>query len=157
VAPDEYADLTTPFSDPTIPGAVTSQTWSIPAVSGEVGGLRRAITRYATAHSVTDPPISDMKVAVSEAVTNSVLHAFPSGEPGTITVLVTVDERAALLTVVVTDDGTGVRPRPDSPGLGLGLPLITTLARTAKISAGPSGQGTRVHMTFGLRSAGVLS
>jgi anti-sigma regulatory factor (Ser/Thr protein kinase) len=136
---------------------VTSQTWSIRAVSGEVGGLRRAITRYATANSVADPPISDVRVAVSEAVTNAVVHAFPGGEPGTVTVVVTVDERAALLTVVVTDDGTGVRPRPDSPGLGLGLPLITTLATTAKFSAGPGGRGTRVHMTFGLGSAGVLS
>jgi serine/threonine-protein kinase RsbW len=136
---------------------VTSQTWSIPAVSDEVGGLRRAITRYVMTHSVADPPISDMRVAVSEAVTNAVVHAFPSGVPGTVTVLVTVDEVAAVLTVVVTDDGTGVRPRADSPGLGLGLPLITTLAKTAKITAGPDGHGTRVHMTFGLDCTGVLS
>jgi len=136
---------------------VTSQSWSIPAVAAEVGDLRRAITRYVTSHSVADPPVSDMKVAVSEAVTNAVVHGFPSGNPGTVTVLVTVDEPAALLTVVVTDDGSGVRPRPDSPGLGLGLPLITTLARTAKISAGPDGHGTRVRMTFGLDCPGVLS
>ena len=137
--------------------AMTSQTWSISAVSGEVGNLRRAITRYVATQSVADPPISDMKLAVSEAVTNAVVHGSPSGEPGTVTVLVRVDPRAALLTVVVTDDGAGIRPRPDSPGLGLGLPLITTLARTAKISAGPHGHGTRVHMTFGLDSGGVLS
>ena len=130
--------------------ATPSQSWSFPAVAHEVAVLRLALTRYVTGQSVFEPIIADMKLAVSEAVTNSVVHGFPSGEPGTITVLATVDAVAALLTVVVTDDGGGVRPRADSPGLGLGLPLITTLAKTANISAGPDGQGTRVSMTFAL-------
>ena len=136
---------------------MTSETWSIPAVAAEVGDLRRAITRYVTRHSVADPPISDMKLAVSEAVTNAVVHGYINTEPGTVTVLVAVDADAELLTVTVTDDGSGMHPRPDSPGLGLGLPLITTLAKTAKISAGPGGLGTRVRMTFALGSPGVLS
>ena len=101
--------------------------------------------------------MADLKVAVSEAVTNAVVHGYPGREPGTVTVLVTIDDAAALLTVTVTDDGGGVRPRPDSPGLGLGLPLMTTLAKTAKFTAGPGGIGTRVRMTFGLDSPGVLS
>jgi anti-sigma regulatory factor (Ser/Thr protein kinase) len=130
--------------------AIPSETWSFPAVTHEVADLRRAFTQYLTGQSVAEPTIADMKLAVSEAVTNSVVHGFPSGEPGTVTVVATVDAAAALLTVVVTDDGGGVRPRPDRPGLGLGLPLITTLAETATISAGPDGHGTRVSMTFGL-------
>ena len=130
--------------------AIPSETWSFPAVTHEVAVLRRALTQYVTGHSVVGQTIADMKLAVSEAVTNSVVHGFPSGAPGTITVVATVDAAAALLTVVVTDDGGGIRPRPDSPGLGLGLPLITTLAQTANISAGPNGRGTRVSMTFAL-------
>ena len=134
-----------------------SETWSIRAVAAEVSVLRRAITRYLSGHSVADPPISDVKLAVSEAVSNSVIHGYTDTEPGTVTVLVNVDAVAALLTVTVTDDGSGMHPRPDSPGLGLGLPLITTVAKTAKISAGPDGLGTRVRMTFGLDCRGVLS
>ena len=136
---------------------MSSKTWSIPALAAEVGDLRRAITRYVTEHSVADPPISDMKLAISEAVTNAVIHGYTNREPGTVTVLVDVDAGAALLAVTVTDDGSGVRPRSDSPGLGLGLPLITTLAKTANISAGPGGVGTCVRMTFGLHCPGVLS
>jgi anti-sigma regulatory factor (Ser/Thr protein kinase) len=136
---------------------VTSESWSIRAVAAEVGGLRRALTRYVTGHSIADPPMSDMRLAVSEAVNNAVVHGYTQREPGTVTVLAAVDPDAALLTVTVTDDGDGMQPRPDSPGLGLGLPLITTVARTAKITAGPGGRGTRVKMTFGLDSPGVLS
>jgi anti-sigma regulatory factor (Ser/Thr protein kinase) len=136
---------------------MSSATWSIRAVAAEVGELRRAVTRYVAGQSVGDPPISDVRLAVSEAVSNAVIHGYTDTEPGTVTVLVAVDAAAALLTVTVTDDGSGMHPRPDSPGLGLGLPLITTVARTAKISAGPGGLGTRVRMTFGLDCAGALS
>jgi serine/threonine-protein kinase RsbW/stage II sporulation protein AB (anti-sigma F factor) len=38
-------------------------------------------------------------------------------------------------------------PRPDSPGLGLGLPLMTRLADAVQISTHPEG-GTEVRMTF---------
>ena len=136
---------------------MTSQTWSIPAAADEVAGLRHAVARYAGANSVADPPLSDVKLAVSEAVTNSVVHGYPDGRPGMVTVVVTVDADEALLTVVVTDDGAGLSPRADSPGLGLGLPLITTVAQGTTISVAPDGHGTRVSMTFGLDGPGVLS
>ena len=115
--------------------------------------MRRAVAGYASEHSVADPPMSDLKLAVSEALTNSVVHGFPAGEPGTMTVLVTVDDEASLLTVVVTDDGSGLKPRTGSPGLGLGLPLIATVAATADFSTAPGGQGTCVRMTFPLGEA----
>ena len=137
--------------------AATSETWSIPAVAAEIGALRRSIVRYATGQNIADPPISDIKLAVCEAVTNAIVHGYTNAEPGTVTVLVNVDTDTAQVTVTVTDDGSGMHPRPDSPGLGLGLPLITTVAKTAKISAGPGGLGTLVKMTFGLDSPGVLT
>jgi serine/threonine-protein kinase RsbW/stage II sporulation protein AB (anti-sigma F factor) len=49
--------------------------------------------------------------------------------------------------VVVRDHGRGMTPRPDSPGLGLGLPLMTRLADAVQISTHPEG-GTEVRMTF---------
>jgi serine/threonine-protein kinase RsbW/stage II sporulation protein AB (anti-sigma F factor) len=55
------------------------------------------------------------------------------------------DER---LTVVVHDEGRGMLPRPDSPGLGLGLPLIATLAESLEL--GTDGGSTEVRMTFRL-------
>src|SRR6185437_2347004 len=128
----------------------SSRTWSVLAVPGEVARLRHAVARYADTQRVADPPMGDVRLAVSEAMTNAVVHAYPTGPPGTVTVVVTVDADQALLTVVVTDDGAGLRPRSDSPGLGLGLPLITTLTRATTITDGPGGTGTSVSMTFGL-------
>jgi serine/threonine-protein kinase RsbW len=40
-------------------------------------------------------------------------------------------------------------PRPDSPGLGLGLPLIATLADSLELGSG-KGERTEVRMTFSL-------
>jgi serine/threonine-protein kinase RsbW/stage II sporulation protein AB (anti-sigma F factor) len=54
------------------------------------------------------------------------------------------------VTVVVADDGVGMNPRADSPGMGLGLPLIGNLADKLQIAPAPSGRGTEVRMRFEL-------
>jgi hypothetical protein len=53
------------------------------------------------------------------------------------------------LTVLVRDWGRGIGPRPDSPGLGLGLPLIAALADSVQLAHG-DGEHTEVRMTFSL-------
>ena len=62
--------------------------------------------------------------------------------------------RAGDLHVTVSDDGVGMVPRLDSPGLGVGLPFIAHLADTLDIEHSPDG-GTRLSMTF--RSAVAVS
>jgi serine/threonine-protein kinase RsbW/stage II sporulation protein AB (anti-sigma F factor) len=57
--------------------------------------------------------------------------------------------RDGALTVVVSDEGRGILPRPDSPGLGLGLPLIATLASTLELGTNDREE-TEVRMTFEL-------
>ena len=56
------------------------------------------------------------------------------------------------LKVIVRDEGCGMTPRTDSPGAGLGLPLIATLADSFSVTAPPGG-GTEVCMTFPLLKA----
>src|SRR3712207_7980924 len=58
----------------------------------------------------------------SEALTNVVLHAYPEGEPGPVTVTAEINDSA--IDVTISDEGRGMVPRPDSPGAGLGLPII---------------------------------
>jgi stage II sporulation protein AB (anti-sigma F factor) len=88
-------------------------------------------------------------LAAAEAATNAVLHAFNDGvDVGEIAVsaeLLDYDR----IRVVVADNGSGLRPRPDSPGLGLGLPLISQLADDVEITTPPTG-GTEVRMDFAL-------
>jgi anti-sigma regulatory factor (Ser/Thr protein kinase) len=50
------------------------------------------------------------------------------------------------LLVAVSDDGVGLTPRADSPGLGLGLPIIAALADRFEVQE--RAGGTRVLMGF---------
>jgi serine/threonine-protein kinase RsbW len=54
------------------------------------------------------------------------------------------------LVVIVRDEGRGIAPRTDSPGLGLGLPLIASLAESLELGRGED-QRTEVRMTFRLQ------
>ena len=91
-----------------------------------------------------------MKMAVTEACTNVVVHAYKDDIDGTLEVEMLADKAA--LTIVVRDQGMGIQPRPtrrDVPALGLGLPLIAALSDAFELRGGAdSGTGTEVRMTF---------
>jgi anti-sigma regulatory factor (Ser/Thr protein kinase) len=87
-------------------------------------------------------------VVVSEAVTNAVLHAYRDRErPGDVHIRARLANDA--VEISVTDDGLGLRPRRDSPGVGLGMPLIADLADHVEISQ-PRGRGVRIAAHFAL-------
>ena len=108
---------------------------------------RRAVVAHLSAAQTSDPPLSDIGLAVSEAVTNVVHHAYTQTEPGPVRIRVEV--RPPEIEVVVQDEGSGMVPRPDSPGLGLGMPLIATVSKRFDIQA-RSGGGTRLCIWFSL-------
>ena len=71
-------------------------------------------------------------MVVSEAVTNAVVHAYRDRErPGQVHVSASLEDEG--VEVAVADDGIGLRPRADSPGVGLGMPLIADLADRVEI------------------------
>jgi serine/threonine-protein kinase RsbW len=73
-------------------------------------------------------------------------HAYrDQSEPGELEVSVLLVPGE--LTVIVRDRGSGIAPRLEGGGLGLGLPLIAALTRRAEIVEPPGG-GTEVAMTF---------
>jgi anti-sigma regulatory factor (Ser/Thr protein kinase) len=127
---------------------VPSVTWTFPARPENVTYVRQSASDFARAHGVPDPPLSDVRLALSEAVTNAVLHAFRDRpEPGTVTVAISVPDGVDRVDVLVADDGMGMSRRPDSPGIGLGLPLIRRLA--SELDHGPApGGGTELRMSF---------
>jgi serine/threonine-protein kinase RsbW len=92
--------------------------------------------------------LADMKMAVSEACTNVVVHAYEDVD-GVLEVEMTADDRG--LTIRVRDHGSGIQPQVNRsrevPALGLGLPLIAALSDSFELH-GSAGQGTEVRMTF---------
>ncbi len=89
-----------------------------------------------------------MRLAVSEAVSNVIVHGYREHGNGAFTV--SIEAQGDELQVTVRDQGCGMQPRMDSPGAGLGLPLIANLAESFSVTAPPGG-GTEVCMTFPLR------
>lgn len=127
---------------------VPSRSWTVPACARNVAEVRQSVVDFARANGVPESRLSDVEVAVSEAVTNAVVHAFRGvGDRGTLIVAVTVREQE-WIDVRVSDDGSGMAPRDDSPGLGLGLPLIRHFANQFDHRRPPGGAGTELWMRF---------
>jgi serine/threonine-protein kinase RsbW/stage II sporulation protein AB (anti-sigma F factor) len=120
--------------------------WTVSATAEQIAVLRSEVTRYAQEVGVAEDRLGDVRLAISEAATNAVLHAYRDREPGQIRVQAKLLDDGYLC-IVVEDDGFGPLPRPDSPGLGLGLPTIASVADAVELSAG-SASGARLSMRF---------
>lgn len=122
---------------------------SMDAVPAAVPTLRGAIAGFLGDAGIGDPLLTSAKLAVSEAVTNAVMHAYVGApKPGAVSVDAMFEGDSLL--VEVSDDGSGMMPRLDSPGLGVGLPLIADTADTLDIDNSPRG-GTVLRMSFLLK------
>jgi anti-sigma regulatory factor (Ser/Thr protein kinase) len=126
----------------------TQQSWVYRAVPEAPGLARHAVSRYARDCGADDEIVAALALCVSEAVTNSVLHAYRCApQPGGVSVRAECREEE--LRVLVRDDGTGLTPNIDDPGAGLGLPIIAQMAHRSEIRA-PERGGTEVCMRFSL-------
>jgi anti-sigma regulatory factor (Ser/Thr protein kinase) len=118
----------------------------LPAVPESAPLARRAVVEALEGVPVDRDGVAGM---VSEAVSNSALHAYPAGTAvGRVRVSATVVGNA--LDVVVSDDGVGTSHAAESSGLGLGVPLMGDLSDSIEVSA---GAGTRVTARFELFGA----
>ena len=119
---------------------------ALPAKPEGVGVVRQALAGLADAMALDAAILADAKMAVTEACTNVVVHAYGETD-GELEVEMLADDDA--VTVVVRDRGTGIRPRAtrETQALGLGLPLIAALSDAFELR-GSAGHGTEVRMTF---------
>src|SRR5687767_4931024 len=110
---------------------------TVPALPENVAPLRHAVVELALRHGANESVRTDLALAVGEACANVVVHAYPPGDVGPLIVHAEIKNGEVL--VQICDQGQGMVPRPDSPGLGLGLPLIANLADKLEISDGEGG------------------
>ena len=118
-----------------------------PAAASTVPAIRHAIARLLGATSLDPQRKADVLLAVTEAATNAVVHGstLPTDR---------IDLEAELqrdsLTVTIRDYGPSIvrEAPPTSPGLGVGLPLISALADDTEFHHAHPGTRATLHFTI---------
>jgi anti-sigma regulatory factor (Ser/Thr protein kinase) len=111
-----------------------------------VRDIRDRVAAAARECGVADGELHGIRLGVTEAVTNAIVHAYGQDEDGNeIRVQLFVEDGELL--IVVADDGPGMAPRVGSPGIGLGLPVVASVTQRLDVVT-PEGGGTEVHMVF---------
>ena len=129
----------------------------IPAISQNEAFARNAVSAFALTLSPTIEEINDVKTAVSEAVTNCVVHAYD--DFGAISIISEIHDN--VLFVTVSDNGKGIEdidkarePMYTSGGderSGMGFTIMETFMDTVEIVSAP-GQGTTITMSKSFKS-----
>jgi anti-sigma regulatory factor (Ser/Thr protein kinase) len=132
-----------------VPASPSPVRLSLPARARNIAVVRRALEAIAEELALPRRLVEDMRLAVTEACTNVVRHAY-SGEEADDQSALRVELRPQLrgMLVVVEDRGRGLGPSPDRAGPGFGLPLIAALTEDLEITTGPGRRGSRVAMSF---------
>ena len=136
-------------ADGSPPGVTFERSYA--AVPASAGAARAAVAEFARRNRVADATIEAATLAVSEAVTNVVVHAYSSQREATDFRL-TAAMAGPELWVIVEDSGSGLQPRRDSPGLGLGLAIIARVADGVDLVTSASG-GLEIRMRFAVTPA----
>ena len=119
----------------------------LPATPATAGVARSAVCAVAREHGAHALDLERIALAVSEAVTNSILHAYGASAAGTVRVWAAAC--AGELSVLIADEGCGLGAAGPSGGLGLGVPIMRHSCDALTMSRRAAG-GTLVEMRFNL-------
>ena len=128
-------------------------TLEFPSRSANEAFARSAVACFAAQLDPTMEELGDIRTAVSEAVTNAIVHAYPDGL-GTVTLRCRI-LKGNTLDIVVKDKGIGIddvdqarKPMFTTGGMdrsGMGFTIMESFMTNLDISSEP-GKGTTVHM-----------
>src|SRR5690348_9400550 len=131
-------------------GDGTTVRLTIPARAEYITLCRLALTGIARVRDLPDEVLADLKLALTEAASNSVRHAY-SGDDDTGVVEISYELRADRLVIEVTAEGEGFDPA-DAEGLpeelsegGLGIAISRAIADEVEIGTQPGGKGSRLR------------
>lgn len=121
--------------------------------SANEGFARVAVASFMTQLNPTVEEVADVKTAVSEAVTNAIIHGYEN-EVHKVSIRCRIDEN--VFTVEVSDKGKGIedieeamRPmyttKPEQDRSGMGFAFMEAFMDELEVESIP-GKGTRVHM-----------
>jgi serine/threonine-protein kinase RsbW len=150
-------DVSTTEHKPTGTEASAGRSWiggeplvvlTIPAKPEYITLGRLALSGLSRARALSDEALADLKLALTEACTNVVRHAYAEGAGRVEIRYELCDDRVA---IEVRDDGAGFDPRAergdgDAPHEGgLGIAIIRAIADELEIGVGPGGRGSRLR------------
>ena len=123
---------------------------TIPARAEYITLCRLALTGIARVRSLSEEVLADLKLALTEAASNSVRHAYTGDEHAGV-VEISYELLPDRLVIEVTDEGEGFDPAEErgapeelSEG-GLGIAIIRAIADTVEIGKQPGGRGSRLR------------
>lgn len=129
----------------------------VPARAEYVALARLALSGLADIVALPDELLADLKLALTEAVSNSVRHAY-AGESGFVSIAYELSGTA--LAVEVVDDGKGFDPERPAPlegeeltEGGLGIAIIRTIADEFELRSRPGVRGSRLRFVKRLQPA----
>jgi serine/threonine-protein kinase RsbW len=122
---------------------------TIPARAEYITLCRLALTGIGRLRELSDELLADLKLALTEAASNSVRHAYAGKSAGVVEI--SYELHPDRLVIEVTDEGEGFDPaeaagHPDdlTEG-GLGIAIIRAIADEVEIGAQPDGRGSRLR------------
>ena len=122
----------------------------IPAKAEYIALVRLALSGLARAHEFSEETLADLKLAVTEACSNAVRHAYDAGGEGPVEVV--YEAAHDRLVVEVADSGGGFDPAGRGVGGaselnegGLGIAIIREIADELEIGGGPGGKGSKLR------------
>lgn len=124
---------------------------------------RVVIAAFAVQLSPTVSEIADVKTAVSEAVTNAIVHGY-AGTRGMVTLRAALED--SIIAIEVEDQGHGIADvaqamepffttQPEQERSGMGFAVMQTFMDDVEVTSAP-GQGTLVKMRKRIRSGGGM-
>jgi len=125
---------------------------TIPAKAEYIMLVRLALSGLSQSRQLPDETLGDLKLAVTEACSNSVRHAYREGREGSVDVV--YELHPDRLVVEVSDAGEGFAVSEREPELGedgtlpeggLGIAIIRELADELELGPGDGGQGSRLR------------
>lgn len=124
----------------------------MPATPEHMMLARQALKGFAEGARWDPNLLADVRVALSEACSNAIVHAYRDRPPGPVRIALTAT--ADGVAVEIADEGAWIEPAAGSgPGLGLGLPLMEALSQSLQIDAS-AGRPTTVRMRFAFPAEG---
>jgi serine/threonine-protein kinase RsbW len=135
-------------------GDVATVRLTIPARAEYITLCRLALTGIGRLRELSDELLADLKLALPDAASNSVRHAYGDRDPGVVEI--SNELFSDRLVIEVTDEGEGFDPVAAevtgdelSEG-GLGIAIIRAIADEVEIGVRPGGKGSRLRFAKAL-------